>query len=201
MPSNFKMRLSEYKYSPSAAVQGLSKQLSQPISKAAEKQKPTKDLTRPAPAITKQKLQPNHSGDRSAASENKPPLHGQVHSQLEAVPVSRSAPVSRSESLRTAPIAQQVPALPTQQLQPPAVVDASPLPGAVVKQGIVKLLFKLKKNNHHGYIAPHDGSKDIIFHQKYVGPEVFSQLERGMEVEVTAHITEGKAYADQIRIL
>lgn len=74
-------------------------------------------------------------------------------------------------------------------------------PGAITKQGVVKLLFKLKKNNHHGYIAPNDGSKDIIFHQKYIGHDVFHQLERGMEVEVTAHITEGKAYADQVRIL
>lgn len=71
----------------------------------------------------------------------------------------------------------------------------------ITVQGVVKLLFKLKKNNYHGYIAPHDGSKDIIFHQKYIGVDVFSRLERGMEVEVTAHITEGKAYADHVRIL
>ncbi|MEM9809059.1 MAG: cold shock domain-containing protein, partial [Cyanobacteria bacterium P01_D01_bin.56] len=73
--------------------------------------------------------------------------------------------------------------------------------GRITKQGVVKLLFKLKKNNHHGYITPHDGSKDIIFHQKYVGDDIFSRLERGMAVEVTAHITAGKAYADCIRIL
>ena len=72
---------------------------------------------------------------------------------------------------------------------------------SITKQGVIKLLFKLKKSNCHGYITPHDGSKDIIFHQKYIGDEIFHHLERGMNVEVTAHMTEGKAYADYIRIL
>ena len=72
---------------------------------------------------------------------------------------------------------------------------------SITKQGVIKLLFKLKKSNWHGYITPHDGSKDIIFHQKYIGDEIFRHLERGMNVEVTAHMTEGKAYADHVRIL
>ncbi|MEA5464476.1 cold shock domain-containing protein [Leptothoe sp. PORK10 BA2] len=86
-----------------------------------------------------------------------------------------------------------------QPLKTPLVDSTSPQ--SITKQGIVKLLFKLKKSNSHGYIAPHDGSKDILFHQKYINDEVFCQLALGVEVEVTAHITEGKAYADHIRIL
>ena len=84
-------------------------------------------------------------------------------------------------------------------ISPPQI--ASTQPTSITKQGFIKLLFKIKKNNFHGYITPKDGSKDIIFHQKYINDDVFGQLERGMEVEVTAHITEGKAYADHVRIL
>jgi cold shock CspA family protein len=69
------------------------------------------------------------------------------------------------------------------------------------KRGVVKLLFKLKKRNHHGYISPDDGSQDIIFHQKYVGLEVIDRLERGMRVEVITRRTAGKAYAERLRLL
>lgn len=69
------------------------------------------------------------------------------------------------------------------------------------KVGEVKLLFKIKKGNYHGYITPDDGSCDIIFHQKYVGVDVVTKLERGMQVEVMTRQIAGKAYAEQLRIL
>lgn len=69
------------------------------------------------------------------------------------------------------------------------------------KQGIVKLLFTLKPGNFHGYIAPQDGSKDILFHQKYINAEIFDELERGSQVVATVKIMEGKAYATHVDLL
>lgn len=196
VPSNFTMRLSEYKYSPSAAIQGLNHQLTQPVAKDFKEQDPKADLAKQESA-TEQKSQPEYADGLSALKEQ-PFLPKQeiIHSQLQ------TTPVSPTESSEAALPAHQISA-PSHHPSPsvPAEAETAAASGVIVKQGIVKLLFKLKKNNYHGYIAPRDGSKDIIFHQKYVGREVFSQLERGMEVEVTAHVTEGKAYADRIRIL
>lgn len=69
------------------------------------------------------------------------------------------------------------------------------------KQGTVKLLFTLKAGNFHGYIAPEDGSKDILFHQKYINAEIFDELERGSQVVATVKIIEGKAYATHVDLL
>ncbi|MEO0645913.1 MAG: cold shock domain-containing protein, partial [Cyanobacteria bacterium J06650_10] len=71
----------------------------------------------------------------------------------------------------------------------------------LTKSGTVKLLFKLKPGNFHGYIAPEDGSKDILFHQKYINAEVFEDLERGQRVIVTAKQLEGKVYATHVDLL
>ena len=69
-----------------------------------------------------------------------------------------------------------------------------------VKKGTVKLLFTLKKGNFHGYIAPDDGSKDILFHQKYINADIFSDLERGAQVSATVKYIEGKAYATYVEL-
>ena len=68
------------------------------------------------------------------------------------------------------------------------------------KHGTVKLLFTMKKGNFHGYITPDDGSKDILFHQKYINAEVFPRLERGTQVSATVKYIEGKAYATHVDI-
>ncbi|MFK8186466.1 MAG: cold shock domain-containing protein [Phormidesmis sp.] len=67
-----------------------------------------------------------------------------------------------------------------------------------VKNGTVKLLFTMKKGNFHGYIAPDDGSKDILFHQKYINADIFEQIERGDQVAATVKYIEGKAYATHV---
>ncbi len=69
------------------------------------------------------------------------------------------------------------------------------------KNGIVKLLFTLKAGNFHGYIAPDDGTQDILFHQKYINADIFSQLDRGIKVSVLVKYIEGKAYATHIDLL
>ena len=69
------------------------------------------------------------------------------------------------------------------------------------KQGVVKLLFTLKQGNYHGYIAPDDGTKDILFHQKYINADIFDRLERGANVVVTVKYIEGKAYATRVDLL
>ncbi len=67
-----------------------------------------------------------------------------------------------------------------------------------VKNGVVKLLFTLKEGNFHGYIAPDDGTKDILFHQKYINADVFPRLERGVKVTAAIKYIEGKAYATRV---
>ena len=70
------------------------------------------------------------------------------------------------------------------------------------KSGVVKLLFKLKPGNFHGYIEPDDGSKDILFHQKYIhNAEIFDAIERGDQVSVVAKQMAGKAYATRVDLL
>ncbi|MGB7087671.1 MAG: cold shock domain-containing protein, partial [Phormidesmis sp.] len=69
------------------------------------------------------------------------------------------------------------------------------------KEGVVKLLFTLKEGNFHGYIAPDDGSKDVLFHQKYINADIFEQLERGVRVKVRVKVIEDKAYATRVDLL
>ena len=71
----------------------------------------------------------------------------------------------------------------------------------VFKNGVVKLLFTLKPGNFHGYIAPDDGTQDILFHQKYINADAFEQLSRGAKVVVTVKYIEGKAYAKQVDLV
>ncbi len=68
------------------------------------------------------------------------------------------------------------------------------------KPGIVKLLFTIKPGNYHGYIAPADGSKDILFHQKYINADIFKKIERGTPVVATVKLVEGKAYATHVEL-
>jgi len=70
-----------------------------------------------------------------------------------------------------------------------------------VKNGTIKLLFTLKEGNFHGYIAPDDGSKDILFHQKYINADIFPKLERGAQVTATVKYIAGKAYATHVDLL
>ncbi|MBE9066362.1 cold shock domain-containing protein [Leptolyngbya cf. ectocarpi LEGE 11479] len=193
--SNFQVLLSDYQYSPNPAIQDLSHQLSQPPPQ-----------TEAQPTAAPSKSQPDFSDIDLPASETrlptKPgPLPTFPASKQESLPTEQSATsiidgishISDANSAET----NIAPLRSTSTLSETPGTDSK----SITKQGVVKLLFKLKQSNHHGYIEPKDGSKDIIFHQKYIGHEIFGQLERGMEVEVTAHITAGKAYADHIRIL
>lgn len=202
--SRFRVRLSDYQYPPNTAIQNLSNQLADPQTPAPNIPKlPTPDLPR-AEETTIAKGDPA----TSAPPAQEPP---QTLNFLQR-DVRESSPKDDNTIQQTPPpLPQQSPHLPPEQnnslfaspIAPPEA-PAQPTdqdPNSITKQGKVKLLFKIKKNNHHGYIAPNDGSKDIIFHQKYIGNDIFAQLERGMEVEVTAHLTAGKAYADHIRIL
>ncbi len=72
---------------------------------------------------------------------------------------------------------------------------------ALVKNGVVKLLFTLKSGNFHGYIEPDDGSKDILFHEKYINAEIFEHLDRGTRVVASIKYMEGKAYATKVHLL
>jgi len=69
------------------------------------------------------------------------------------------------------------------------------------KAGVVKLLFKLKPGNFHGYVAPEDGTQDILFHQKYINADIFAQLDRGSRVVAIVKQREGKVYATRIDLL
>lgn len=209
--SNFKVLLSDYRYSPNPAVQDLSQQLSQPSSQP-ESPAPDSPSNEPAPGLSDQVL----SDLEHRFSNNTDSLPDTLKTKQESSPVEISTThISQrvSHNNDDASVAESGIApidLTTEHVSQPEPFKAEPQPALsetaadaeiITKRGVVKLLFKLKQNNHHGYIAPNDGSKDIIFHQKYVGHEIFHQLERGMAVEVTAHITAGKAYADHVRIL
>lgn len=89
-------------------------------------------------------------------------------------------------------------AVDSQEIQPEVPVSAEE---TSVKHGVVKLLFTLKPGNFHGYIAPDDGTQDILFHQKYINADAFDQLSRGAKVVVTVKYLEGKAYAKQVDLL
>ena len=215
--SRFKVLLSDYEYSPSPAVQNLSQQLSRPTPPAP----PTKPLPKSildtanitAHPARQESIQ-RTSSHVANSTENKKDHVSQIEETTLNLSLIDSKLQPKRETAITEPqqtrstVVADVAQLSIEQIPQPAHHNPRPIPktpttstGVITKQGIVKLLFKLKKNNHHGYVAPNDGSKDIIFHKKYIGDDVFAQLERGMAVEVTAHITEGKAYADHIRIL
>ncbi|MGD1951697.1 MAG: cold shock domain-containing protein [Leptolyngbyaceae cyanobacterium] len=196
-PSNFKVSLSDYRYSPSSAVQSLSHQLLAPDAHSTNDQHQSATENIPGRRKEPDGKQSNETAKNNRNLELKlPPTIADtrqervIKNRQPSQPTPLSLPVETQRSEQT-----------NHASTPQKTAPAARSNNIIVKQGIIKLLFKLKKNNHHGYVAPDDGSKDIIFHQKYIGDEVFCQLERGMTVEVTAHITEGKAYADRIQIL
>lgn len=217
--SNFEVLLSDYSYTPSPAVQELSQQLSHPDrepSPTIEPWKPEQTAASADGVVSKTTLeaQPQEETIEQTTTEqtqreekiaaqkvlpiNTAPIQEKTHSQAnkQTPPAQPPTDPARDQTPDSDPPSV---ARTPQPISPPRI--SSIQPKSITKQGFIKLLFKIKKNNFHGYITPKDGSKDIIFHQKYINDDVFCQLERGMEVEVTAHITEGKAYADHVRIL
>lgn len=213
--SKFEVQLSDYHYSPSSAIQNLNNQLTNP---AADNFMEKETLQSSSPmdqsvvadnrfiremsaqlttSETKRRHQPR-SDDRQNLPNALPEVTETHKGDTNAVQVSPVQPLS-FQSVEQPTVQRS--SRPVNHSHHANQTDVHPDPGVIIKKGVVKLLFKLKKNNHHGYIAPDDGSKDIIFHQKYIGRDVFNHLERGAAVEVTAHITEGKAYADHVRIL
>ena len=215
--SRFKVLLSDYEYSPSPAVQSLSQQLSRPIPPSSPIKPLPKSILDTAKITahpTRQESTQQTSSHIANSTEDKKDHISQIEettlnlSSIDSkLPPKGETAITKPQQARSTVVAD-VAQLSSDQIPQPGHHNPRPIPktpppptGVITKQGIVKLLFKLKKNNHHGYVAPNDGSKDIIFHKKYIGDDVFAQLERGMAVEVTAHITEGKAYADHIRIL
>lgn len=199
--SNFRVLLSNHQYSPSHAVQSLNYQLSHPQSRTTSTsdlltseniffQKHTDRLAMPQPA--QENLQ--QASQLTSSETFRLSQTDKVNIHLSVTPPSTKGTSHFKTEQNTSPV--------DFTLQPTvASITHKTVSKVITKQGVVKLLFKVKRNNYHGYIAPNDGSKDIIFHQKYIGNDVFCQLERGMAVEVTAHITEGKAYADHVRII
>lgn len=215
--SNFEVLLSDYRYTPSPAVQELSQQLSHPEhepSPTIEPWQPEQTVASTDGVVSKTSLEAQlqeETIEQTAIEQTK---------RAEKIAAPKASPINTAPQEKTSSQANEqtfpasspdlarnhipdndhlITAKTAQPISPPRI--SSTQPKSITKQGFVKLLFKLKKNNFHGYITPKDGSKDIIFHQKYINDDVFGQLERGMEVEVTAHITEGKAYADHVRIL
>ncbi len=197
-PSNFRVLLSDHHYASNPAVKSLSHQLSHPQAKtplsqdllASEDRQPLEThIVSDLPPIS----QPARENKQQTLEVRIPEPPKQDFIDIADIP-QPSAPWS-SESTTSSTTNDLIKPAESALPQPPKS------PTTITKQGVIKLLFKFKKNNHHGYITPNDGSKDIIFHQKYIDNDVFCQLERGMAVEVTAHITEGKAYAEHVRIL
>ena len=182
--SNFEVLLSDYQRPPSSAVQDLNRQLLDD-----DESSPAADGT-PVTSIPPQDSLP---GTAAAEMNQLRQQNTRPYQQSVILPQETVGPPTADDNL-----SDSLQSIPDQSIQEPTEY---PKAGIITKRGVVKLLFKIKKNNYHGYITPHDGSKDIIFHQKYINEDVFCQLERGMEVEVTAHITEGKAYADHVRII
>lgn len=215
-PSKFKILLSNYQYSPNSAIQNLSHQLvnpNHPKSSFNENLKSKlaleKPLTLAQTSDHKSCKQFQLSNQTTEQQTPIPPEQGFQHSIADTTHIYTGTTPSAMQKNQTLPLlnithqatTKQRPKSVTHSLQPPSSSTTHTVSQIVTKKGVVKLLFKFKKNNHHGYIAPEDGSKDIIFHEKYIGNDVFCQLERGIPVEVKAHLTEGKAYADQVRIL
>jgi len=142
--------------------------------------------------------------------------------QSEAEPIAQPAqdnPLVAPSPLRKSPLEESEPAAPADsastdlsQTDASTVTDnpwLSAVPKAnkpvgeqpLMKVGTVKLLFKLKPGNFHGYISPEDGSKDILFHQKYINADIFEHLDRGTQVVVAAIHREGKMYATRVDLL
>lgn len=120
-----------------------------------------------------------------------------VDARIETLPYPWSLPVTGDSS----PEANKT-AAPTEQSEvaqdPTSDLIESISEDRLTKNGVVKLLFTLKEGNFHGYIAPDDGTKDILFHQKYINADVFPLLERGVRVTAAIKYIEGKAYATRV---
>lgn len=111
----------------------------------------------------------------------------------------------KTEALNTEISEPETPKLDTQAVEQNNKATAtetseSETPKTKTKPGIVKLLFTIKPGNYHGYIAPADGSKDILFHQKYINADIFEKIERGTPVIATVKLMEGKAYATYVEL-
>ena len=123
-------------------------------------------------------------------------------SEPEALDSEASEPATEAVNpwLTATPAHQLRESVPTDSAQT-ALKASSAVESELIKEGTVKLLFTLKQGNFHGYIEPKDGSKDILFHQKYINADIFDQLERG--VQVVAHIKhlEGKVYATRVDLV
>ena len=119
---------------------------------------------------------------------------------------STSTPDERTQfnqqQTEEAPLEVSNPWLEAQQSIPTqSSLEKESKPALFEKSGTVKLLFKLKPGNFHGYIAPEDGSRDILFHQKYINADIFDDLERGAHVIATAKQVAGKIYATHVALL
>lgn len=133
----------------------------------------------------------------AASADATPETPAVINPWLMAKPPASTTKVSTTEDLEKqseepAPEALK-PGEPEEAKQ--KTVDTEVLP---TKVGVVKLLFVLKPGNFHGYIAPDDGTKDILFHQKYINAEIFDCLERGSKVVATIKHIEGKVYATRV---
>lgn len=134
------------------------------------------------------------SGDQAATET------ADVEESINTKTVEAEDPLVAGEAVETSSSEVQNPWLTAVPPQQKASVEAVPQE-LLIKNGTVKLLFKLKAGNFHGYITPDDGGKDILFHQKYINAEIFEHIERGTSVVVTAKYREGKAYATRVELL
>ncbi|MGB3788023.1 MAG: cold shock domain-containing protein [Phormidesmis sp.] len=117
--------------------------------------------------------------------------------ELALEPDGESSAISEPDNLQ--PVNPWLTAIPKNSQE--SVQAATPTVKIETKPGIIKLLFTIKPGNYHGYIAPDDGSKDILFHQKYINADIFDKIERGTSVTATVKLIEGKAYATHIDLL
>ncbi len=129
------------------------------------------------------------------------------------VPTAKQQPAKETQPENAVPAAKAADVEPA-TVEPVRAIASSPQPDTQsdarsdvqsdtrpIKNGVVKLLFTLKEGNFHGYIAPDDGSKDILFHQKYINADIFAHLERGVPVTASVKYIEGKAYATHVDLL
>ncbi|MEL6468574.1 MAG: cold shock domain-containing protein [Cyanobacteria bacterium J06623_4] len=156
-------------------------------------------------AMSEKQLAAEEEEEEINTIEETPALEEETFSQ--DIPSAETDTTPEEQSQATAPAESENPWLTaklpakdrddtsaTTQPSEPQPTDTEQL----TKVGIVKLLFTLKKGNFHGYIAPEDGSKDILFHQKYINADIFDQIERGAQVVATVKYIEGKAYATHV---
>lgn len=131
----------------------------------------------------------------SAVDPTAPVLEEPVPEKLDPEKSAFEKPVLEDSSLdKPEPTNPWLTAVPTARQEP----DQTDLGKLESKSGTVKLLFTLKPGNYHGYIAPDDGSKDILFHQRYINADIFDKIERGTAVVATVKVMAGKAYATHV---